>query len=172
MVDIRLTSSTNNTLSSNPMAFEKEYPFEIDHDKCLLCQGVQCGNDWQHDTMKGLTSINKEGLLNHNHICDTCQWHAFSELIEIRRNNAIRAKLTEFVDVINDWNCWKDNLYADEETSESFLKILKKIMDERPYEITYEDREKELQGMIDYVDRVIMHYGYRNECRYIDGCKI
>ncbi len=169
---------TNNTLSTNPMEFEKEYPFEIDHGKCLLCQGTHAGRDWHNDTMKGLTSKNADGTLNHNHICDTCQWHAFEELIEVRRNNAIRRKLTEFVDVINDWNCVKDTngysdtLFADEETSESFLKILKKIMDERPYEITYEDREKELQRMIYYVLRLIMHYGYRNECRYLEGCKI
>tara|TARA_R110002020_G_scaffold270178_2_gene485490 strand:+ start:930 stop:1427 length:498 start_codon:yes stop_codon:yes gene_type:complete len=164
---------TNNTMNpSNIMEFEKEYPFEIDHGKCLLCQGRICGDNWETDTSRGLTSKNADGTLKHNHICDTCQWHAFSELIEVRRNNAIRDKLTKFVDVINDWNSWKDTLYADEETSESFLKILKMIMDARPYEITFEDRERELQGMIDYVDRVIRYYGYRNECRYLEGCKI
>jgi len=163
---------TNSTLSTNPMEFEKEYPFEIDHGKCLLCQGRLCGDNWEVDTSKGLTSKNADGTLRHNHICDTCQWHAFSELIEVRRNNAIRRKLTEFVDEINDWNCWKDDLYADEETSESLLEILKKILDERPYEITYEDRFHKLQHMILYVLRAIRYYGYRNECRYLEGCKI
>ena len=77
---------------------ETKYPFELDHSKCLLCQGKKSGRS-------------SDGI-EQDTICQQCQWSMFEVGIDLRRNHLGRRVLRDVQEKLHDEGM--SDIYFDE----------------------------------------------------------
>ena len=144
-------------LKTKELPFEKEFPFNIDHSKCLLCQdGLHAHAGLENDPkFGGSHTVDGEERQYKNHICQTCQWHAFEFIIQEKTEHKIRLILIGMIEEFD------DNLYADELTVDQFKDLLEKAQPNLR-DIESRTRNKE---MLEFIERIQDYYNYYGVCR-------
>lgn len=147
------------SVKTKELPFEKEFPFNIDHSKCLLCQdGLHAHAGLENDPkFAGSHTVDGEERQYKNHICQTCQWHAFEFIIQEKTEHKIRLILIGMIEEFD------DNLYADELTVDQFKEHLETYgRNGTPMRTISSTRKNE---MLKFIERIQDYYNYNGVCR-------
>lgn len=133
-----------------------KFPYELDHSKCLNCQGVE---RLEKDKPRDSTSWQKG-----THLCVSCQWHCAMLALETRRDSKISSELRILeLDLNAIGNI--DDIYFDEIKPTTALERLESVI--RNPSITFLPSDREIiNEAIKTLKQIVNDLGY-NKLRVV-----